>query len=338
MSPATGGAHERWFVGDEGLPTRWGDLTEPATLLVIGVASAVTLGAALLWRARGRTCLLPGPLELGATPQRLALLMGWLPLLLAVHAAAPLLVSGVNGWVFVPNLELRQPADAFLGLAEIGIALLLFYGAFARWAALGLAGVWGAGVLLFGPVLMVEQAIFLGIAAFFFIAGRGPVAVDRVFGDWAGARERWLPLAIPALRWGAGVSFAWLALTEKLLNVPLGLRFLERYPQVNFLPTLGIPASDAEFVRLAGGVELAVGLLVLSGAFPRLVILVLWLPSNLSLAYFGWTELVGHLPIYAAMAILLLWGAGGAVHLEALRAGLVPMAEKPVGAEARRAP
>lgn len=327
-------AHERWFVPYHDLPTRWGDLSEPATAASVGVAALATLAVLALWRARGERPVLPGPFALGTSVGRMAVLMGWIPLVLALHTAVPLFVSGVRGELFVPNLRMELPASVFVGLAEVGLALLLFYGLLARYAGLGLAGLWLVGLLLFGPVLMMEQAQFLGVAAFFFIAGRGPIAVDRVLGDLPGAKERWLPYAIPALRVTTGLSIAWLALTEKLLNLPLALRFLERYPYVNFLPDLGIPASDAAFVRAAGAVELAAGLLLASGAFPRLVILGLWLPFNLTLTAFGWQELVGHLPIYAVMGIVLLWGPGGEGDLEALRAGLVPTREKPVGAAA----
>ena len=331
-------AHERWFVSDEGLPVRWGDLLEPGGAVAVGAAAAFAAAVVVAWRLRGRRPLIPGPLRLGATPERLALLMGWLPLLLAVHTAVPLLVSGIQGQLFTPNLQMEGGVAPFVGLAEVGVALLLFYGLLARWAAAGLAALWALGVVLFGPVLLVEQAIFLGIAAFFWIAGRGPIAVDRVFGAWAGAREDLLHLAVPALRVLAGLGFVWLALTEKLLNVPLALRVLEAFPYANFFPALGVPLSDVAFVRLAGAVELAAGLLLISGAFPRAVVLFLWLPFNLTLTVFGWRELVGHLPIYATMAALLVWGAGTEEDLEPLRAGLIPMGEKPVGAAARRAP
>jgi uncharacterized membrane protein YphA (DoxX/SURF4 family) len=334
VSPAAA-AHERWFVPGE-FPVQWGELARAETLVPVGLAAAGAGLVAWLWRLRRRRPLLPGPLALGATPERLAVLMGWVPLLLAVHAAVPLLVGGVQRQLFTPNLTMDEPSGAFVGLAEIGIALLLFYGAFTRYAAVGLAAVWSVGVFLFGPVLLLEQVIFLGLAAFFFIVGRGPVAVDRVFGAWAGAREDLLPYAVPVLRVAAGLGFAWLGLTEKLLNLPLALAFLERYPQANFLPALGAPVSDVAFIRAAGAVELCAGLLLTLGAFPRLVILVLWLPFNLTLAVFGWRELVGHLPVYATMALLLLWGPGGREYEEALRAGLVPMAEKPVGPGARR--
>jgi hypothetical protein len=328
--------HERWFVPDDSYPVDWSRLATPEAAVPVALAVAAVSLAVLLWRMRGKRPLIPGPLALGATPERLAVLMGWVPLLLAVHTAVPLLVSGVDGLLFTPNLSMGLPAEAFVGLAEIGVGLLLFYGALARYAALGLAALWTLGLFMFGPVLMLEQAVFLGLAAFFYIAGRGPIAVDRVFGVWAGARERLLPYAVPALRVAVGFGFAWLAFTEKLLNLPLALAFLEAYPAVNFTAGLGVPLSDETFVRAAGTVELTAGLLVISGAFPRAVILFLWLPFNLTLALFGWRELVGHLPIYATMALLLLWGAGGEANLEALRAGLIPVGEKPVGPTARR--
>lgn len=324
-----GALHERWFVPYQDLPTRWGDLVEAGPAAAIGAAVLVAAVVTLLWRWRGRPAL-PGPLALGTTPERLAVLMGWVPLMLGLHTAVPLFVSGVRGELFVPNLRMGLPFSVFVGVAEVGIGLLLFYGFLTRVAAVGIAVLWGVGVLLFGPVLLLEHTVFLGLAAFFYIATRGPVAVDWVLGPRAGAKDAWLPRAVPLLRIGAGTSIAWLALTEKLVNLPLALRFLEEYPWVNFLPALGLPVSDSAFLLTAGAVELAAGLLLVTGAFPRLVILFLWLPFNLTLTAFGWQELVGHLPIYAIMAVVLLWGPGGDEDVEALRAGLIPEREKPM--------
>ncbi|CAN5790691.1 hypothetical protein BH20GEM1_BH20GEM1_12310 [soil metagenome] len=288
------------------------------------------VAAAIAWRLVGRKPIVPGPMALGATQEQLAVVYGWVPLLLAVHTAVPLLVSGIQRNLLVPNLHMGLGTGALLGLLQIAVGLLLFYGVFARYAAFGLGAVWCAGVLLFGPVRLLEHALYLGIAAFFWIIGRGPIAVDRIFGPWAHARERWLPHAVALLRLSTGFSIAWLALTEKLLNLPLALSFVGEYPWVNFLPAFGIEVSDVTFLRLAGTVELTGGLLLMLGVFPRLVILLLWLPFNVTLAAFGWRELVGHLPIYAVMGFLLLWGPGGKEDHEAFRAGLVPERGKPV--------
>lgn len=325
--------HERWFVPSEGFPLDWDAVLEPATLVAIGVAVVVAAAAGLLWRRSGARPVVPGPIALGATKEQLAVVYGWIPLMLAVHVAIPLLVAGVQHQLLVPNLEMDLALGTFVGLAQVGVALLLFYGVFARYAALGLAAIWLVGAALFGPVRLLEHALYLGIAAFFWIVGRGPIAIDRIFGRWAHPREAWLSRAVPILRMSIGFSIAWLALSEKLLNLPLALAFVTEFPFVNFLPELGVAVSDATFIRIAGTVELTAGLLLMVGAFPRLVILLLWLPFNITLTAFGWQELVGHLPIYAIMALILLWGAGGDEDEEAFHAGLTPTRGKPVGRE-----
>src|SRR5262245_11957932 len=53
--------------------------------------------------------------------------------------------------------------------------------------------------------------------------------------------------------------------------------------------------------------ELIIGLCLAFGLFPRLVILTSWLFINMTLTIFNWVELVGHLPLYGVMGILLVW-------------------------------
>jgi hypothetical protein len=92
-----------------------------------------------------------------------------------------------------------------------------------------------------------------------------------------------------------------------LWNVPLASAFLDNH-NFNFMPALGLDVSQETFILIAGTVELTLGLLLMSGAFLRLAILVVWLPFNLTLPLLGWRELVGHLPIYGIMALLLVYG------------------------------
>ena len=73
---------------------------------------------------------------------------------------------------------------------------------------------------------------------------------------------------------------------------------------------LGIPMSNETFILCAGAVELLVGLWILLGIFPREIILIAWIPINLTLTIFNWTELIGHLPIYGTLAVLLVWSLG----------------------------
>ena len=337
--------HERWFIDSTPFPIHWSAALEPGALAAVGVAVGVVAVSAWVWRKAHRNPVVPGPAELGAGPDSRAVLLGALPLILGLHLAIPLFVSGINLELFAPNLVLREagsvplqsPFAAIAAVGQIGIGLALFYGAFARPAALALLVLWLLGAVRFGPVLLLEHAIVPGTAATLWITGRGPLAVDALLGHRFArpARSR-LRSALTPLRIGTGLSLVTLALTEKLWNLPLGLAFLERYP-VNFLPSLGIPLSDETFLLAAGTVELTAGLLLLANVYVRLGILVPWLPFNITLAAFGWQELVGHLPIYGAMAALAIWGRGGAADVESLERGLArrpTLAEAPPGSMA----
>ena len=323
--------HERWFVDSTPFPMQWDAVTRPGALVAVAAAGAVAAGAAFFWRATGRKPIIPGPFALGADERSLAILYGAIPLMLAVHLAVPLVVSGINVELFVPNLVMREPGAvpvqspfaAAGAVLEIGIGLALVYGAFTRLAAAGLVLLWLAGAVAFGPVRLLEHAIIPGTALTLWITARGPFAVDALLSSRLGRpRLGLVDRAMTPLRIGTGISLVTLAVSEKLWNLPLGLAFLERYP-VNFLPALGLPVGNETFLLMAGTVELLAGLLLLTNVYSRAGIVLLWLPFNLTLAVFGWRELVGHLPIYGAMAALAVWGSGNAADARALRLGLL---------------
>jgi uncharacterized membrane protein YphA (DoxX/SURF4 family) len=304
--------HQRWFTDDGRFPVQWGAALTPQTWIPVAVTLSILALALGLWRLRGREDLVPGPVALGMPWRNYQRLLSWLPLVIGLHAAVPLLVSGVHAQLFVPNLPLpRNLVGGLLGLAQIVIALGFFYGALTRLAAVTLVLVWLSGAILFGPVELLEQSLFLGIAAFLFAAGRGPLAFDRVLERLHRPFASWVPAAVRALRVLTGLSIVTLAFTEKLWNLPMGLDFLERHP-FNFFPALGLDrVDDRAFLLIAGTLELTFGALLISGAFRRLVILLLWLPFNLTLPFLGVVELVGHLPIYGIMTLLLVWEEKG---------------------------
>ncbi len=329
-------AHQKWFQNASGFPLRWDLFFRPLPLFLVGTMLLVLLAAVAVWRVRGRG-FLPGPEFFGSSEDRRAFFYGLVPLILGVHVAIPLLVSGVQGELFTPNNELPGLWANFLGFAETMIALSLFYGAFTRIAAGGLAGLWVFGFFLLGPQAMLDNAMYLGFAAFFFLAGRGPYSVDRMLLPRLEPPESSARYAIPALRVGLGVSFLVVAFTEKLANVPLGLSFLEDYP-LNFAAGLGLPISNEVFVLLAGSVEFLIGLWLILGIFPREIVVLALGPTNLTLTVFSWTELIGHLPIYGILAVLLLWGSGKDMNLwlEGLKGRRKASAE--IGESAREAP
>jgi hypothetical protein len=59
--------------------------------------------------------------------------------------------------------------------------------------------------------------------------------------------------------------------------------------------------------------------LLISGALPQVCVIVAGIPFNATLFFFGATELVGHLPIYGAMLVLLVYGSDATLR-EAVRA------------------
>ncbi len=210
---------------------------------------------------------------------------------------------------------------------QTGVALSFFYGGFARAAAVVLALVWTLGLFVVGPEGMLENILYLGFAGFFYLAGRGPISIDRLIFPRLEPPARLMRYAVPVMRVGVGLSLIVVAFTEKLANLPLATGFLGQHP-LNFTGALGLPLPDTFFVLSAGTVELIVGLFILFGIFPREIILVAWLPFNLTLTVFNWSELIGHLPFYGAMAVLLVWSSQDTgLWVEGLRGGPLAVEE-----------
>jgi uncharacterized membrane protein YphA (DoxX/SURF4 family) len=301
--------HERWFTDEARFPVQFDRWSTPESAIPIMVAVGITTVAAFVWRARGRRPIVPGPLALGMPWENYVRLLMWVPLVIGIHMGVTLLVSGVSGQLFIPNLVLPVNLLAgVLGAAEIAIALGFIYGALTRPAAVALGVIWLAGAIVFGPLRLIEHTEILGIAFFLFATGRGPLAFDMALEKLHKPLPRLIPYAVSVLRIALGIGLTVVAFTEKIWNIPMGLAFLSEH-HFNFFPAIGLPAiDDTKFLLIAGAVELTVGLMLITGTFVRLVILITLVPFNLTLPFLGWRELVGHLPTYGILALLLLWG------------------------------
>jgi hypothetical protein len=301
--------HERWFVDETKFPVQFGTWSSSNSLVPIAVALGITIVATVIWRVRGRRALVPGPLDLGMPRENYERLLTWVPLVIGVHMGVTLLVSGVTRQLFIPNLELPvNLLGGVLGMAEIAIALSFIYGALARPAAVALGIAWLFGTVMFGPLRLIEHAEIIGVAFFLFVMGRGPLAFDMALEKLNKPIAPLARYAVPVLRVALGFALVVVAFTEKLWNIPMGLSFLSDH-HFNFFPYIGMSGiDDTRFLVIAGTVELLVGLMLISGAYVRLVIVVTLIPFNLSLPFLGWRELVGHLPTYGILALLLLWG------------------------------
>jgi hypothetical protein len=301
--------HERWFLDESKFPVQFGTWSTANSLVPIAVALGVTAAATAIYRARGRHTVVPGPVGLGMPWENYVRLLTWVPLVIGVHMGVTLLVSGVSRQLFVPNLELPvNLLGGVIGMMEIAIALSFIYGALARPAAAALAATWIIGVLMFGPVRLIEHTEILGIAFFLFATGRGPLAFDMALDKLNKPLAPLIPYAVPVLRVALGIGLTVVAFTEKIWNIPMALAFLSEH-HFNFFPYIGLPViDDTKFLLIAGTIELIVGLMLIAGTYVRLVIIVTLIPFNLTLPFMGWRELVGHLPTYGILALLLLWG------------------------------
>jgi hypothetical protein len=301
--------HERWFTDESRFPVQWGTWSSSNSLVPIAVAVGITLIATAIYRAQGRRSVVPGPVSLGMPWDNYVRLLTWVPLVIGVHMGVTLLVSGVSRQLFVPNLELPvNLLGGVLGMVEIAIALSFIYGALARPAAAALGLLWLIGMLVFGPLRLIEHTEIPGIAFFLFATGRGPLAFDMALYRLNKPVSSLIPFAVPVLRIALGVGLTLVAFTEKIWNIPMGLAFLADH-HFNFFPYIGMPGiDDTKFLLIAGTVELLVGLMLIAGTYVRLIIIVTLIPFNLTLPFLGWRELVGHLPTYGILALLLLWG------------------------------
>jgi uncharacterized membrane protein YphA (DoxX/SURF4 family) len=189
------------------------------------------------------------------------------------------------------------------------VAALIIAGLFARVAA-GLLVLSGpVGMLFFGVVPIVERIEFLGIALYLAVVGRRKLSLDALRHRSREAMSM-NPAAVGLLRLCAGLAMVVGSLTEKLLAPEVAQEFLRRYPAFNVLERAGV--SDHTFADAVGAIELALGLILLAGIGTRLAVLAAVVPFNLTLFFFGVTELIGHLPIYGIFLVLLVEGPGRA--------------------------
>ena len=251
-----------------------------------------------------------------------------MPRLLGVHLGISLLALSLTGAVLDPSVQAPGgAAGAAVLLPQVVVGALLVLGVAVRPAALAVVAAGPVLVVLHGPRSLLLCAVLVGVALFLAVV---PPQRSR-----SGAAElclRCLDPALLLLRVGAAVSLISLAVVEKLANPAMGAAMLEQQPVLNLLAPLDV--STAQFVVLAGCVELLFGLLVLSGAAPQVVGLVAAVPFTASLALFGTPELIGHLPVYGVLLAVVVLGSSPATaaSLRRLPARRVSAAPPPVPA------
>ena len=301
-------AHETWFLHDEE-NYDWSFLGEGTTLALLGAALAVTLLVRLINRARD-----------GVDIGWLAAMAPYMPFAVRIHLAVSLIGLLSLGYYLSPAMDLQTDvAGIALGAVMALVAIGMATGYRTREAAILLSVAGPLGMLEFGVGPVLQRIDVLGLAAFILFTGPGRWSADFERGaarDRFGARaaldDRGLldmARAILALRVAAGAALIFVAFYEKLINPDLALDFLATHRELQLAAQVGLPLSDLEFVRIAGAIEVLFGLLLISGALPQAIVVIAGIPFNATLWFFGISELVGHLPIYGAMLVLLVFGS-----------------------------
>jgi len=291
-------AHETWF-DRASYPTDWGFAGERLTLLLLAAAVIAAVAVRLAARAR------PGvdvPFLARAAP--------FMPFAVRLHLSVSLIGLLSLGFYLSPAMDLRADVPGILlGAVMAIVAILMATGWHARTGAWILVAAGPLGMLEFGIWPVLQRVDLLGLAVFVLIAGPGRWSADFEEGRARDAGSDDTARAVWALRVAAGVALIVVAFAEKLATPALALQFLADHPDLNVARAFGLGMSDLEFIRAAGAIEVLFGLLLISGALPQAVVLIAGVPFNATLWFFGNTELVGHLPTYGAMLVLLVLGS-----------------------------
>ncbi|HEX8053537.1 MAG TPA: hypothetical protein VF517_11140 [Thermoleophilaceae bacterium] len=291
-------AHETWLTHDD-VAVDWDFVLEGLTLALLAAAVLLTLAVRLVARRRP-----------GVDVPVLARMAPFMPFAVRLHLAVSLIGLVSLGYYLSPAMDLQADlAGILLGAVMVIVAVAMVIGFQVRAAAWLLIAAGPLGMLEFGVSPVVQRIDMLGPALFLLFAGAGRWSAEFELGRVRDPSPEAIARAVWALRVAAGVALIVVAFVEKLAQPDLALEFLHHHPQFNVAREVGIPMGDLEFARVAGAIEVLFGLLLISGALPQAIVLIAGIPFNATLWFFGNLELVGHLPVYGTMLVLLVYGS-----------------------------
>ncbi len=219
---------------------------------------------------------------------------------LGVAIGVSLMGAGLQGTLFSPSLVLGgDPWSVALAIVEIALGSLFLF-LEPAYSELGflLIVLFLAGL----PVLpfwdLMEELFMVGAGIYFFTT--------------PSTRTKWKLLLKPetqrlgyqAFRVIVGLNFLVLS-GVKWLHPEFAMSLVGEY-HINFLSYFG--ASNAQFVFIAAVVETVVALCILLRAAFRPAVAVGLLLFLISIYFFGFKELLGHLPVKAALFLFLVYG------------------------------
>jgi hypothetical protein len=293
-------AHASFFAADPTVPA----LTQQA-LIAVGLALIAMGGLAIL--ARMAEPIVYDPTRKRCLVRFICERLSFLaphsvrvPTIARVGLGATLLLSAATGNVLSPAETLDHSAT-IATLVQLLAGAALVFGVAVRSALVGIAALFVLVGLEDGVLVALGRADIAGLAVFVWITSELRPAYRMSDGEL-----RRFALGGYALRVGVALGLLITAVVEKLASGRMTIDVLASHPQID--PTTILPIDQASFIVGAGMVELLFAMLVLAMPLPDIAAIALAAPFVLSVPAFGPAEIVGHLPIYTAFAVVLLLG------------------------------
>ncbi|MFT5849962.1 MAG: putative membrane protein YphA (DoxX/SURF4 family) [Patiriisocius sp.] len=299
--PLSLSAHTRWFAEKELLPLQ---TTEP-TMLYMGVWAFIILIVLLL----GIIFHQRNIFRLGFLRPKAPHAYERAASTFAMVTGSFLVIAGTHEYLFSPNLTHEAGIPFAMISIQIAIGIAFMLGIATRTFSFVLMGLYLATFYFGGWLASLEDIWILSTAAFIAVMGNDYFSII----SYSYFKEKLYPFkeyALSFLRLGTGATLVILGFSEKLLAPEYGINFLSLH-NWNFMQSLGFPFSDYLFVLSAGSVEVFFGLIFIFGVVTRLNALVVAIVFTIPLFLLGPIELAGHIPHFAAIILLLLFGNGG---------------------------
>ena len=289
-------------------------LTDPLTLLLVGVGTVVALAAAAGYLVGGSR--VP---DIEVARRTLASYTPYLPWMLRLSTGLPLVGAAFTGYYFTPSV----PVEA--RLLQVVLGFLLLFGLATRVVAVAGLIAYLGGLAVFGTELLLASEYLAGFLGLMLLGAGQPsgdgllrrlavtdgTLVNRV----ASGRPRPLValrrlgvdrrLAPVAIRVGLGLNFMLLGVAEKwfqpdraaALVVDLGL-------------TSVLPLAPELWVFGAGLVEFGVGLLLVLGLFSRAAAALGFVVLTTTLFGLPNDPVLAHVTLFGLSSAVLVTGSG----------------------------
>lgn len=297
--PFFASAHTKWFASEELEPYHTAEPTSLYYLIILGIVLTATAVTIVLHNKK--ICHFAWLRPLGKHAYERAAST------FTIIAGAFFLIAGTHEYLFSPNQSLEAGVPYYLIVTQILIGLAFLLGIATRTFSLLLIAVWLSTFHYLGAISALENIWVLSTAAFITIMGNDYFALIS-FSYFRKIFKPFQNYALSLLRLGTGTTLMILGFSEKILAPEYGINFLNLH-HWNFMQTLGF--SDYLFTISAGATEFALGLLLVLGIATRSVAIVTAIIFTIPLFILGPIELSGHLPHFAAIVMLILFGNGG---------------------------